>query len=271
MDVPVLDFKSATLYAIRVVLHSADTLALRTALDARMKDAAGFFDDEPVVIDAGRITEPLDWQALLDGLAAHRLPVIGVTAQEENLAAAQALGLVHVALPSATARNEAAAVAAANAAEAANVAPPPAPPAAAEVIPEVGVAVDKAAAAAAPVPAPPPAGPQYGPTMIIDRPLRSGQKVYARHADLIVIGVVSHGAEVIADGNIHVYGPLRGKAMAGARGDVRAKIFTTFFDAELIAVAGVYRSIATSPPNVANQAAVVRLDGERLLVEPLKT
>src|SRR3954470_20661591 len=55
MDVPVLDFKSATLYAIRVVLHSADTLALRTALDARMKEAAGFFDDEPVVIDAGRI------------------------------------------------------------------------------------------------------------------------------------------------------------------------------------------------------------------------
>lgn len=264
MDVPVLDFKSATLYAIRVVLHSADTLALRTALDARMKDAAGFFDDEPVVIDAGRITEPLDWQSLLDGLASHRLPVIGVTAQEENLRTAQALGLVHVALPSATARSAAAATAAANAASAA-------PPAAAEVIPEVGVAVDKASASAAPVPAPTPAGPQYGPTMIIDRPLRSGQKIYARHADLIVIGVVSHGAEVIADGNIHVYGPLRGKAMAGARGDVRAKIFTTLFDAELIAVAGVYRSIATPPPNVANQAAVVRLDGDRLLIEPLKT
>jgi septum site-determining protein MinC len=259
MDVPVLDFKSATLYAIRVVLHSADTLALRTALDARMRDAAGFFDDEPVVIDAGRITELLDWQSLLDGLAAHRLPVIGVTAQEENLRAAQALGLVHVALPSMTARNEAAAAAAASAA----------PPPAAEVIAEVGVAVDKAAEA--PTSAPASAGPQYGPTMVIDRPLRSGQKIYARHADLIVIGVVSHGAEVIADGNIHVYGPLRGKAMAGARGDTRAKVFTTFFDAELIAVAGVYRSIATPPPNVANQAAVVRLDGDRLLVEPLKT
>jgi septum site-determining protein MinC len=257
MDVPVLDFKSATLYAIRVVLHSADTLALRTALDARMRDAAGFFDDEPVVIDAGRISEPLDWQALLDGLAAHRLPVIGVTAQDENLRAAQALGLVHVALPNVNARNDAAAAAAATAAAA--------PPPAAEVVPEVGVAVDAAASAAAP------AGPQYGPTMVIDRPLRSGQKIYARHADLIVIGVVSHGAEVIADGNIHVYGPLRGKAMAGARGDTRAKVFTTFFDAELIAVAGVYRSIATPPPNVANQAAVVRLDGDRLLVEPLKT
>lgn len=261
MDVPVLDFKSATLYAIRVVLHSADTLALRTALDARMLDAAGFFEDEPVVIDAGRITEPLDWQALLDGLAAHRLPVIGVTAQADNLLAAQALGLVHVALPSMAARNDAAA----SSAEAG-------PPAAAEVIPEVGVAVDKAATAGtAAAPAPAPAGPQYAQTMIVDRPLRSGQKVYARHADLIVIGVVSHGAEVIADGNIHVYGPLRGKAMAGARGDVRARIFTTFFDAELIAVAGVYRSIATPPPNVANQAAVVRLDGDRLLVEPLKT
>ncbi len=107
MEVPVLDFKSATLYAIRVVLHSADTQALRAALDARMRDAAGFFDDEPVVIDAAKLTEPLDWQALLDGLSEHRLPVIGVNAHGENLELAKALGLVHVALPTVTTKTDA--------------------------------------------------------------------------------------------------------------------------------------------------------------------
>jgi septum site-determining protein MinC len=107
-------------------------------------------------------------------------------------------------------------------------------------------------------------------TLIIDKPLRSGQKVYARHADLIVLGVVSHGAEVIADGNIHVYGPLRGKAMAGARGNTDARIFTTQFDAELIAVAGVYRSMtAALSPDIENKPATVRLTGDKLLVDPL--
>ena len=85
--------------------------------------------------------------------------------------------------------------------------------------------------------------------MVVRGPLRSGQRVYARNGDLIVIGVVSRGAEVIADGNIHVYGPLRGKAMAGARGDTEARIFTTGLDAELVAVAGVYRVIDAKLPD----------------------
>src|SRR3546814_6537216 len=77
--------------------------------------------------------------------------------------------------------------------------------------------------------------------MVINRPLRSGQRIYARNTDLIVIGVVSQGAAVIADGNIHVYGPLRGKEMAGARGDTSARIFTKQLDPELLAIAGAYR------------------------------
>lgn len=67
---------------------------------------------------------------------------------------------------------------------------------------------------------------QVSPTMVLKRQLRSGQRVYARNADLIVIGAVSRGAEIIADGNIHVYGPLRGRAIAGARGNTSARIFT---------------------------------------------
>ena len=99
--------------------------------------------------------------------------------------------------------------------------------------------------------------------MVVNRPLRSGQRIYARGTDLIVIGMVSQGAEVIADGNIHVYGPLRGKAMAGARGDAQARIFTTCFEAELVAVAGVYRVIEGAPDAAVHQhPALVQLQDE---------
>ncbi|MFA4914878.1 MAG: septum site-determining protein MinC, partial [Burkholderiaceae bacterium] len=113
--------------------------------------------------------------------------------------------------------------------------------------------------------------PQSASALVITKPLRSGQRVYARHSDLIVIGMVSQGAEVIADGNIHVYGPLRGKAMAGARGDASARIFTTELDAELLAVAGVYRVVeARLDNNLRNRPALVRLDGDSLRIESLK-
>ena len=108
--------------------------------------------------------------------------------------------------------------------------------------------------------------------MVIDRPLRSGQRVYARGGDLVVLTTVSFGAEIIADGHIHVYGPLRGRAMAGARGDTSARIFTTAMEAQLVSVAGIYRtSEQPLPAQVQGRAAQVRLDGERLLVESLAT
>ena len=95
--------------------------------------------------------------------------------------------------------------------------------------------------------------------------------MYARQSDLIVMGVVSRGAEVIADGNIHIYGPLRGKAMAGARGDAKARIFSTSLDAELVAVAGIYRVIDTDlPATVRQQAAMVFLDQDALRITPLE-
>jgi septum site-determining protein MinC len=83
------------------------------------------------------------------------------------------------------------------------------------------------------------------PTMVIDRPLRSGQQIYARGGDLVVLAAVNAGAEVIADGSIHIYAPLRGRALAGASGDAGARIFTTRFEAELVSIAGVYRTFET--------------------------
>jgi septum site-determining protein MinC len=77
-------------------------------------------------------------------------------------------------------------------------------------------------------------------TMLVEQSVRSGQRIYAQGADLIVTGQVSAGAEVIADGNVHVYGVLRGRALAGAAGDTQARIYSTCFEPELVAVAGYY-------------------------------
>ncbi|WP_157651317.1 septum site-determining protein MinC, partial [Dechloromonas denitrificans] len=114
---------------------------------------------------------------------------------------------------------------------------------------------------AAPVAPPPPAAAEPAPrTVILDKPLRSGQRFYARGSDLIVMAMVSAGAEVIADGNIHVYAPLRGRALAGASGDKAARIFTTSLEAELVSVAGLYRTFeAGVPAELARQPATVSL------------
>jgi septum site-determining protein MinC len=99
-------------------------------------------------------------------------------------------------------------------------------------------------------------------TLIVDKPLRSGQRVYARGGDLILTAMVSTGAEVIADGSIHVYAPLRGRALAGAQGDEQARILTTCFEAELVSIAGVYRTFEQGlPEKLARQAVQIRLEG----------
>ena len=111
--------------------------------------------------------------------------------------------------------------------------------------------------------------------MVVDKPLRSGQKIYARGADLVILAMVNQGAEVVADGNIHVYAPLRGRAMAGASGNVHARIFSTCLEPELISIAGIYRtSEKPLADDVRGKAAQVRLsnDGQdKLLIEALKT
>lgn len=262
-DASALDFKSATLYAVRLVLHSADPVQLDEALAQRMKDSGGFFENEPVVIDASRLEETVDWQRLLAALQRHNLPAIGVVAEGGNLEAARQAGLTPVDLSTPAPR------------AAAPAAPVIEPAASAEPIPAVEPPAVEPTAAPDPqvdpqVPddAPPPAA--AVPTMIVNRPLRSGQRIYARNTDLVVIGMVSQGAEVIADGNVHVYGPLRGKAMAGARGDASACIFTTQLEPELLAVAGVYRVVEDKlDARVQGKPAQVSLQGETLKIEAL--
>jgi septum site-determining protein MinC len=83
--------------------------------------------------------------------------------------------------------------------------------------------------------------PTYRPTRVITTPIRGGQQVYAKDGDLIVLAAVSPGAELLADGNIHVYGPLRGRALAGIKGDTSARIFCQQLAAEMVSIAGHYK------------------------------
>lgn len=108
------------------------------------------------------------------------------------------------------------------------------------------------------------------PTIIVDKPVRSGQQIYARGGDLILLALVSHGAEVIADGNIHVYAPLRGRALAGAKGQTSARIFTHCMEAELISIGGIYRSLDEAlPTSIRSLPTQIRLDGNKLVMEAM--
>lgn len=82
--------------------------------------------------------------------------------------------------------------------------------------------------------------PNYQAAKVIDKPVRAGTQIYAKDGDLIILSSVNAGAEVIADGHIHIYGPLRGRALAGANGNTNAHIFCKTLEAELVAIAGRY-------------------------------
>jgi len=219
-------------------------------------DNADFFDQDAVVIDCAKHQVEVDavgLTALLSALHDCRLkPVAFRGNPASDNQAAMALGLV-IAAPE-VARNKS--VPDAKKATQAPV----------EVVREVVTEVIREVVREVPVPGPA--------TLVIDKPVRSGQKVYARGADLVVLAMVNQGGEVVADGHIHVYAPLRGKAMAGASGNVNARIFSTCLEPELISIAGVYRT-SENPlaPDIQGKAAQVRLsdDGqEKLLFESLK-
>lgn len=155
------------------------------------------------------------------------------------------------------------------------VAPSPVPPPSAEAPPPVDPP------AAAPRPVDPPAikpvetvltaeTPVNGRTALtVTQPVRSGQRVYAQGGDLVVVTSISPGAELLADGHIHVYGTLRGRALAGVSGNLEARIFCHSLEAELISIAGYWRVRDDLPDALIGKPAQIALDGERLTIEPL--
>lgn len=116
--------------------------------------------------------------------------------------------------------------------------------------------------------APPPKAPT---TMIIDTPVRSGQRIYAKGTDLIVIGSISHGAEVLADGHIHIYGALHGRALAGAGGDTKSTIFCQKLNAELVAIAGLYQLSESFADKREMGPVYIRYQEDKLHIFPVTT
>jgi len=123
--------------------------------------------------------------------------------------------------------------------------------------------------AAEPPPAPPPARAVSAPGLVQAAPVRSGQQLYAENRDLTVLSQVGAGAEVIADGSIHIYGPLRGRALAGAQGNATARIFCRAFHAELVAVAGHYKVLEDIPKELHGKPVQVWLENEELKIAAL--
>ena len=251
-----LDIKSANLPMVALMLKSTDLQAIEAEMARRFGDVPDFFDDDLLLIDlssavaqARRLGEPeaeVDFAGLLALLKPYKVRPVAIRGgTESQMQAAQAAGL----LPAADAR----VVASSPPTPTAEPGPAAAPP--------VGAALDPSEA--------PPLG-----AMRVDKPLRSGQQVYARGRDLVVMAIVNAGAEVIADGSIHVYAPLRGKAIAGARGNSQARIYAQSLEAELLSIAGIYRtSDVPLPEKVRGKPAQIRLhtdaSGDKLIMEPL--
>lgn len=224
--------------------------AVLPALGDQFRRAPGFLRFAPIVIGLQDLqVEPreVDFRALVEGLRALEIVPIGTVGGSPALRqAAIAAGLPPLR-----------AVGGRDAEEEVTLAPPPSP-----------------APAAAPPPAPA-AAPRpdlrgTGRTaMLVTEPVRSGQRIYAEGADLVVTATVNPGAEVIADGNIHVYGALRGRAVAGAADDAGARIFALNFDPELVAIAGYYAVREELGEAPIGRAVQVRLEGDRMRFEPL--
>ncbi|MFC7300498.1 septum site-determining protein MinC [Cognatiluteimonas weifangensis] len=235
-------------------VRTLDVDRLAAEMRERVARAPKLFARAAVVVDFGGLAATPDRgaaQALIDALrAAGVLPVALAYGTSDNDALAQQLGLPLLAKFRAQyARADTGAAAAAPA-----PAPAPAP-----------------AKASAPKPAavPPPARPAGEPGLVQTAPVRSGQQVYAENRDLTVLTAVGAGAEVIADGSIHIYGALRGRALAGAQGHEKARIFCREFHAELVAVAGHYKVLDDIPKELRGKPVQIWLEQQELKLAAL--
>lgn len=230
----VYDIKSADLPLVAFQLKSTDMQAVAQALSTQLAQSPGFFDQDPALIDLDGLPD--------DAGTIDFASLIGLLQQNQLRAVAVK--------SSRTEWIEAASQAGLVRADDARIRRQ------AQTTPAVAAA------------------PALANAMVLDKPLRSGQQVYAKGRDLIVLAMVNPGAEVLADGHIHVYAPLRGKAIAGARGFAGARIFAQSMDPELISIAGVYRTSDNPlPAEVRGRAAHVSLqpgpDGDQLRIVAL--
>jgi septum site-determining protein MinC len=202
---PVFQLKGSMLAITVLELAHYDLARLDQQLATKVAQAPAFFSNTPLVLALDKLPErdgPLDLDALMQICRTHGLRTLAIrTAREDDIAAALALDLP--VLPPSGARER------------------PVDP--------VPAKVEK------------PAEPEHRPTRVVTTPVRGGQQIYAAGGDLVVIAPVSAGAELLADGNIHVYGPMRGRALAGIKGNTAARIFCQQMGAEMLSIAGQYK------------------------------
>jgi septum site-determining protein MinC len=237
-----VEIKISTVVAVSAILRTADGDAVEAALKQMTGGVEDFFEGELAVIDVGDMNPgcgQIDWAATVALLKKFNLnPVAVRNPTPDMIADIQKHGL---SLDSGK-RDDA---------PAGNSAPAP---------------------TAAPAPAPEAATPAFAGTMIVDTPVRAGPRIYARGADRVVMAMVHNGAEIIADGSIHVYGALNGRALAGASGDARARIFAQSMAPELVSIAGVYRTFENGfPTEQARQPAQIKLLGDRLEIQSINS
>ena len=211
--------------------------AFEPELSQQVRRSPRFFLNAPVVLDlrgAAEFTREAEFVEAREILRRHTLTLIGIqNATPAQVDAAAAGGLASFA-PNATQ-------------------------------PSLPRPVEPASRATAP-PGGGPATPAAAKSLLVTQPVRSGTQIYARGADLVVTAAVSPGAEIMADGNIHVYGVLRGRALAGASGDVEARIFCNRLEAELVSIAGHYLVSDQLPPDQRGSAVQIALVDDRLTI-----
>ena len=257
---PAIELKGSVFTLTVLRLQSSDIDAIEKELRDRLAQGPRFFEDAPMVVDLEILKEQdldIDFGKLSALLRELRLIPVGVrhgTPEHQKAAIAAGLAVMKggaikdLTMPSAPAQKPSADQ-------------QPAPQA------------EKQATAkmAADVKAPEPEQSEESrTTKVIYQPIRSGQQIYAKGGDLIVLAAVNAGAEIIADGNIHVYAPLRGRALAGVQGDQSARIFCHNMEAQLVSVAGHYRVFEdTVPGDIRNKAVQIYLDNEQLKIDLL--
>ncbi len=248
---PVAELKFGQVGIANLRLKSLDDDALAQELRHKLDTAPQLFQRTPVVLDLSHLPQLPDAGRVREILATIRasgmLPVGLAYGTSENEALAQTLDLPLFAKFRAAYENPAATAVEASAP--ASTSAEPAPPARATP--------------------PPPSATRGAASQMQAQPVRSGQQVYARNTDLVITAVVGHGAEVIADGSVHVYAALRGKAIAGAQGDTTARIYCQDFQAELVSIAGHYRVFEDIPADLRGKPVQVWLEGEKLLLARL--
>ena len=241
-----MDLRFGQVGLLQVRLRQTDPVAILAELSGRIASAPQFFQHTGVCIDLSvleAIPDELAMRAVIDAVRRAGLITVGLSDHAAGLDTLAAdLGLPVLGGFRQLSR----------------------PPERVKAAAKAAAAAEAAAAETAAVAEPEPASQLPVAAQIHTQPVRSGQRVYARDRDLVLTATVGAGAEVMADGCVHVYGTLRGRAMAGVRGDATARLFCQEFRAELVAIAGVFRVFETLPAELAGQPVQAWLDGEDL-------